>query len=211
VAAFTGDAARLGARVVADTVVGLDHDGTRLHRVIGERKCYMAGTVVLAAGAWSGRLPSLPRPLSVEPVRGQMMAFDWPAGAPPAIVYGEGCSLLKRGAEMLVGSTVEHAGFDASVTATGLAELHDRASIVYPALSGMQPLRTWAGLRPATPDGLPIIGPEPRLPGLWHATGYGRNGTLLSGITGELIARGVCGTSVTEGLDAFRPTRFWDW
>ncbi len=211
VAAFLSDATRLGARVVADTIVGLDHDGKQLRGVIGERQRYTAGTVVIAAGAWSGRLQSLPRPLSVEPVRGQMMAFPWPAGARPAIVYGEGCYLLQRGAEMLVGATVEHAGFDASVTATGLADLHDRASVVYPALAAMQPLRAWAGLRPVTPDGLPIVGAEPRLPGLWYATGHGRNGILLSGITGELIARGVCGASVTEELDPFRPTRFWDW
>jgi glycine oxidase len=211
VAAVIGDATRLGTRVVADAVVGLDHDGYRLRGVIGERQRYSAGTVVVAAGAWSGRLQSLPRPLSVEPVRGQMIAFPWPAGARAAIVYGSGCYLLQRGTEMLVGATVEHAGFDASVTAAALASIHQRASLVYPALAGMKPLRSWAGLRPGTPDGLPIIGAEPRLRGLWYATGHGRNGILLSGITGELIARGVSGTSVTEELRAFRPERFWDW
>ena len=210
VAAFISDATRRGARVVADTIVGLDHDGTTLRGVIGERQRYSAATVVVAAGAWSGRLEALPRPLSVEPVRGQMMAFDWPTGARPGIVYGEGCYLLKRGVEMLVGATVEHAGFDANVTAAGLAEVHGRASRVYPALSGVQPVRSWAGLRPGTPDGLPIVGAEPRLPGLWYATGHGRNGVLLSGITGELIARGVGGESVTEELQSFRPERFWD-
>ena len=211
VAAFVSDATRRGARVVADTIVGLDHDGAKLRGVIGERERYAAGTVVIAAGAWAGRLHSLPRPLSVEPVRGQMMAFGWPAASRPAIVYGEGCYLLQRGAEMLVGATVEHAGFDASVTPAGLAGLHLRAALVCPAISGVQPIRTWAGLRPATPDGLPIIGTEPRLPGLWYATGHGRNGVLLAGVTGEWIARGVSGESASEELRAFRPTRFWDW
>jgi glycine oxidase len=211
VAALISDATQLGARIVADTAVDLERDGSQLRGVIGEHGRYAAGTVVIAAGAWSGRMQSLPRPLSVEPVRGQMMAFPWPAGARTAIVYGEQCYLLRRGGEMLVGATVEHAGFDASVTPAALAELHERAARVYPALSEMKPLRTRAGLRPATPDGLPIIGAEPRLPGLWYATGHGRNGILLSGVTGELIARGISGTSVTEELHAFRPERFWDW
>ncbi|MES1259654.1 MAG: FAD-dependent oxidoreductase, partial [Gemmatimonadota bacterium] len=81
----------------------------------------------------------------------------------------------------------------------------------YPALATMEPVRTWAGLRPGTPDGLPIIGPEPRLPGLWYATGHGRNGILLSGITGDLVARGIGGESSIEELQPFRPERFWDW
>ncbi len=211
VAALISDATRLGAHVVADTVVGLEHDDHRLRCVIGERQRYAAGTVVIAAGAWSGRLQGLPRPLSVEPVRGQMMAFPWPTDARAAIVYGEGCYLLQRSTEMLVGATVEHAGFDASVTAAALGGLHDRATRVYPALGEAKPLRSWAGLRPGTPDGIPIIGAEPLLPGLWYATGHGRNGILLSGVTGELVARGITGTSVADELRAFRPERFWDW
>ena len=111
VAAFRADAARLGARIVTDTALGLDRDGNRLLGVVGEARRYPAATVVIAAGAWSGRLADLPRPLSVEPVRGQMLAFPWPAATPAAIVYGEGCYLLRRGDEMLVGATVEHAGF----------------------------------------------------------------------------------------------------
>lgn len=211
VAAFRADAARLGARVVTDTALGLDRNGNRLLGVVGEARRYPATTVVIAAGAWSGRLADLPRPLSVEPVRGQMLAFPWPAATPAAIVYGEGCYLLRRGDEMLVGATVENAGFDARVTAPGLAQLHRSASAVYPELTAMQPLRSWAGLRPWTPDGLPIIGEEPRLPGLWYATGHGRRGILLAGITGDLVARGVRGESLREELSPFRPERFWNW
>lgn len=210
VAAFISDATRLGAQVVSDCVIGLDCDGSALRGVIGERGRYSAGTVVIAAGAWSGRLESLPRPLSVEPVRGQMIAFPWPAGAAPAIVYGEGCYLLHRRGEMLVGATVEHAGFSASVTDIGVADLRARATITCPVLAGMAPVRSWAGLRPGTPDGLPIIGAEPRLPGLWYATGHGRNGILLSGTTGQLIARGIAGADLREELQAFRPERFWE-
>jgi glycine oxidase len=211
VAAFRADAVRMGATIVPDSAVALDHDGHQLRGVIGERGHYKAGMVVIAAGAWSGRLQQLPRPISVEPVRGQMLAFDWPAGAPPAIVYGHHCYLLYRAGEMLVGSTMEHAGFDASVTATALTELQARASKVYPALARMSARRSWAGLRPGTPDGLPIIGAEPRLPGLWYATGHGRNGILLAGATGDLITRAISGAVVDDELAPFRPTRFWDW
>jgi glycine oxidase len=211
VAAFRADAVRLGATIVADTAVALDHDGHHLRGVIGEHGRHAAGTVIIAAGAWSGRLLQMPRPISVEPVRGQMLAFPWPDGAAPAIVYGDHCYLLHRGGELLVGSTMEHAGFDASVTATALGELQRRASTVCPALAGTLPLRSWAGLRPGTPDCLPIIGAEPRLPGLWYATGHGRNGILLAGATGELMARAIGGADADDELAPFRPTRFWDW
>ncbi|HEY3935679.1 MAG TPA: glycine oxidase ThiO [Gemmatimonadales bacterium] len=211
VAAMRADAVAHGAQFVTDTVMGLTHDDGQLRGVRTSRDVHGAGAVVIAAGAWSGRLADLPRPLSVEPVRGQMIAFPWPAAAAPAIVYGERCYLVKRGNEMLVGATVEHAGFDASVTPEAVADLHSRAMRVFPGLIGQEPVRRWAGLRPAAPDGLPIIGPEPRLPGLWYATAHGRNGILLAGITGELIARGMRGDPMPDDLHPFRPERFWDW
>jgi glycine oxidase len=211
VSALRADGLRLGVRVVADTVAGLERRGDQLLGVVGAAGRYPARTVVIAAGAWSGLLTDLPRPLSVEPVRGQMLAYPWPASLPTAVVYGEGCYLLRRRDALLVGATVEHAKFDAGVTAAATADLHRRASMVFPALASSQPSRTWAGLRPWTPDGLPIIGPEPRLPGLWYATGHGRNGILLAGITGDLVARGVRGEAVRDELRAFRPERFWDW
>jgi len=211
VSALRADSVRLGVRVVTDRVVGLDRRDDQLLGVVGAAGRYSAGTVVVAAGAWSGLLADLPRPLSVEPVRGQMLAYPWPASVPTAVVYGEGCYLLRRRDEMLVGATVEHAKFDVSVTPAATADLHRRASMVFPALASSQPSRTWAGLRPWTPDGLPIIGPDPRLPGLWYATGHGRNGILLAGITGDLVARGVSGEAVRDDLHAFRPERFWDW
>lgn len=209
VAAFRADAQRHGARIVADIALGLDCQGTRLLGVIGEQGRYAADSVVIAGGAWAGRLEQLPRPLSVEPIRGQMAAFPWPADTPPAVVYGERCYLLKRGEELVAGSTMEHAGFDAEVTSSGLVEFLARVAMIYPALARATPVRTWAGLRPGTPDGLPIIGAEPRLDGLWYATGHGRNGILLAGITGEIIAQGIAGERMPEELAATRPARFW--
>jgi glycine oxidase len=211
VRAFRADAEQHGARVVNDVAVGLDRDGDRLLGVIGAEGRYPADAVVIAGGAWSGRLEHLPRPVSVEPVRGQMASFRWPDNRPPAIVYGERCYLLRRGDELLAGATMEHAGFEVAVTPNGLAELLARVAEIYPALASEVPLRSWAGLRPGTPDGLPIIGPEPRLPGLWYATGHGRNGILLAGITGEIVAQGIAGDEIPDELKAVRPTRFWNW
>lgn len=211
VEAFRADAAEHGAVVVSDVALGLDRKGDRLLGVIGEERRYAAPTVVVAGGAWAGRLENLPRPISVEPIRGQMAAFDWPDGARTSVIYGERCYLLRRGEEMLVGSTMESAGFDVRVTADGLSELRRKAGTLYPALGGLSPRRTWAGLRPGTPDGRPIIGPEPRLPGLWYAVGHGRNGILLAGVTGELVAREIGGETAGEELRPVRPSRFWGW
>ncbi|MEP6590024.1 MAG: glycine oxidase ThiO [Gemmatimonadota bacterium] len=211
VAAFRADATRHGARLVTDEAVGLDIKDGKLLGVIGAADRHRADSVVIAGGAWAGRLSHLPRPVSVEPVRGQIAAFPWPEAIPPAIVYGPHCYLLKRGDELLAGATMEHVGFDVAVTAEGIRELLTRVAEIYPALATATPSRTWAGLRPGTPDGLPIIGPEPRLPGLWYATGHGRNGILLAGITGELIARGMAGDELPDEARRVRPTRFWNW
>ncbi len=211
VSAFRADATARGVRWIHDAAVGLDRDGDRLLGVVGEREIYAAPTVVIASGAWAGKLDHLPRPLSVEPVRGQMAAFPGPEGIGSNIVYGEKCYLLRRGAELLAGSTMEHVGFDAETTTEGIAGLLARVAVLYPPLGGLRPTRTWAGLRPGTPDGLPIIGAEPRLPGLWYAAGHGRNGILLAGMTGDLVARGIGGEDTTEELHAVLPTRFWNW
>jgi glycine oxidase len=179
--------------------------------VIGENDRYPAGAVVIAAGAWSGRIADLPRPLSVEPVRGQVLSWPWPEGRAPAIVYGEHCYLLQRGNELLAGSTMEHAGFDSASTDEATALILQRISALVPSQVATAPAGRWAGLRPGTPDGIPIVGAEPRLKGLWYATGHGRNGILLAGITGELIAQGIAGEATPEVLHPLRPGRFWNW
>ncbi len=212
VGAFTIDAERMGARVVSDTAVSLITSGDRVTGVRGERDTWHGGQVVIAAGAWAGRIGGLPRPLSVEPIRGQMVAVPWPATAQTSVVYGPGCYLMRRGDEMLLGATMEHAGFDASVTADGVASIARAVSAIYPGAADVTPIRAWSGLRPGTPDGLPIIGGEPRLPGLWYATGHGRNGVLLAGVTAEVIAQQLAHDADTTDmidLTPVRPDRFW--
>lgn len=206
--ALRADAERRGVRRAVDRIVALDTADGRVVGVIGESGRHAASTVVIAAGAWSGRIDNLPRPLSIEPLRGQMLAFEWPREVPPAIVYGDRCYLLKRDAELWLGATLEYAGFHPVTTLEGRAALVERGARTWPALADLAPLRSWAGLRPATPDGLPIMGPEPELKGLWYVTGHGRHGILLSAVTGELMARAIAGNNVAELLP-FRPERFW--
>ena len=210
VGALRAEAARLGVELLTDTVTGLTRTGGKVTGVQG-RERHAAKHVVVAAGAWSGRLGNLPRPLSIEPVRGQIAAYPWPEGARPGIVVGHGAYALHRRGEALVGSTMEHTGFDASVTEEGLASIHARAEKLVPSLAHAQRGRAWAGLRPGTPDGLPIIGREPNLEGLWYATGHGRHGVLLAGITGVIITHLMAGEATFEEVGALKPERFWSW
>jgi glycine oxidase len=211
VAALLADAERLGALVVRDAAVGIDQRGDRVSGVVGREGRYAAPDVLIAAGAWSGTLEGLPRPLAVAPVRGQMAALPWPATARRAIVYGHGGYLVARGEEAILGSTMEYVGFRPETSSAGLARIFGAATALCPSLSAAAVRRTWAGLRPVTPDGRPIIGAEPRLPGLWYATGHGRNGILLAAITGVIVRQLLDGEPTMEDVDAYAPTRFWSW
>ncbi len=110
-----------------------------------------------------------------------MAALPWPQDIARAIVYHKDCYILARGGEAVIGSTMDEAGFQPEVTSAGLARIFGAAMALCPSLLRAKVRRTWAGLRPMTPDGLPIIGPEPLVQGLWYATGHGRNGILLAG------------------------------
>lgn len=212
VEALRADAVAHGARMARDSAGSVM---TRGNRVIGVRGLsqdhYPAGDVIIAAGAWSPLVEGVPRPLPVAPIRGQMAALPWPAGVEPAIIYGHDCYILARGDEALVGSTMEHAGFNPEVTASGLARIFNSVTALLPALAESDVRRTWAGLRPVTPDGLPIIGPEPGMRGLWYATGHGRNGILLAGVTGVTLNQMLSGEAGEGSMDAFRPERFYEW
>lgn len=206
-AAAAGVTFRLGAGVRAVERLAGRAGGVRLED--GARLA--AGAVVLAAGCWSGGVDGLPAPLPVFPVRGQMVA----AGAVPPpiqrVVASPGQAYLVPRAQgrVVVGSTMEHAGFHAVATVGGSAGLMAAAARIVPALAAAALVETWAGLRPGTPDGLPILGEDPALPGLFYATGHFRNGILLAPITAELVAAQVRGEEpplpVAElGVERFR-------
>jgi glycine oxidase len=145
----------------------------------------LGGRVVLAAGAWSGQLADVP----VRPVKGQLLRLRDPRG--PGLVQRvlrfEGGYLVPRGdGAYVLGATTEERGFDTTVTAGGLYELLRDAHELVPGLSELVVEEALAGLRPGTPDNVPLI--EER-DGLVVATGHGRNGVLLAPLTGELVAQ----------------------
>lgn len=210
VEALVADAKRLGVEMIQDRITSLTHSNGKVTGVQG-REWHPAEQVVLAAGAWSGRITNLPRPISVEPVRGQLIAYPWPSGMPPVTVFGHHSYLLPRGSEAIAGTTMEHAGFVAEVTEAGVAGIRERVEALVPALREARILRAWAGLRPWTPDGRPIVGREPDLDGLWYATGHGRNGILFAGVTARIIADLISGEPTFEEAEVIRPERFWSW
>ena len=151
-----------------------------------------AESVVLARGAWSGEadwLPEHARP-PVRPVKGQILELRAPDGEQPCqcIVASERVYLAPRpDGRLIVGATTEERGFDSTVTAGGVHELLREAYRLLPDVAEMELVEAMAGLRPGTPDNLPLVGPG-ELDGLVLACGHYRNGILLAPITGEVVA-----------------------
>ena len=173
--------------------------------------------VVLAAGAWTPQLEGLPRPLPVRPIKGQMFAVDSRSRAPerpaqPAIervIYSARCYILPRDdGRLLVGATVEDVGFRKGPTPRGITALADAATAVLPMIADLPLVETWAGFRPGTPDGWPILGRDPQLHGLIYATGHFRNGILLAPITAEAIGDTITGARPAVDLAPFDVARF---
>lgn len=207
-AGLQADARRLGATVVPEAVVRVTVTGGRVSGVVTEHDTVPTENVVLAAGAWSPRIGGLPRSLPIEPVRGQLVATTWPEGVPPLIVHHGHAYLLPRRADAILGSTMERAGYDAGTTALGVADIRAAAERLCPAIGPLPTLRAWAGLRPMTPDGRPILGADPDLAGLWYATGHGRNGILLAAITGEILGDLLATGRTDVDISQFAVSRF---
>jgi len=168
-----------------------------------------ADAVVLAAGCWSGALRGLPRPLPIAPVRGQMVAVQaMPSALGRTVQAGHRYMIPRADGRVTIGSTAERVGFRTHTTPAGIAALLDAAMRVAPSLAEAPIVQTWAGLRPGTPDGRPILGPDPEVGGLFYATGHFRNGILLAPITARLVADAATGAPTEIPLDEFAPDRF---
>lgn len=193
-----------------DGVTAVATDSGRVTAVTltsGER--IEAERVVIAAGAWAGDIGGLPRPLPVRPVKGQMFAVRGAAGVLERVIVGDGCYIIPRAdGRLLVGATVEDVGFTSGPTPRGIAALMAAAVAAVPMIADLPLVETWAGFRPGTPDGLPIIGADPSVAGLIYATGHFRNGILLAPITAECVAELVHGGAPPVPLDAFAVDRF---
>jgi glycine oxidase len=189
-------------------VTGLIVEGGRVAGVRAGSETLRAPVVVNAMGAWAGMLEGDPQPPPVEPVRGQIVAFDMAPTLLRHVVYSHRGYLVPRAdGRLLAGSTSERAGFDKSVTAGALRRVLDIALEIAPVLAEVPVAETWAGLRPGSPDGWPILGPG-ALPGLVHAAGLFRNGILLGPLVGEIAAALARGVPPGEDLAPFDPGRF---
>jgi glycine/D-amino acid oxidase-like deaminating enzyme len=162
--------------------------------------------VVLAAGAWSRGLKGLPRPLPIRPLKGQMLALE--SHALRHAVMGNDVYLVPRQGEIAIGATVEEAGFDLSISSAAVDALRSAAISICPSLASAPVLRSWAGLRPATPDMLPIIGRDEAEPRLIYASGHSKNGILLAPATSAAVVDLCAGRPSGVDISPFSVDRF---
>ncbi|WP_043308909.1 glycine oxidase ThiO [Pseudomonas sp. ML96] len=164
-------------------------NGGRVTGVMTTAGSIQADHVVLAAGAWSGELLApLGIHLPVEPVKGQMILYKCAEDFLPAMVLAKGrYAIPRKDGHILVGSTLEHVGFDKTPTEEALVSLKASAEELLPALADAEVVGHWAGLRPGSPEGIPFIGEVPQYPGLWLNCGHYRNGLVLAPASCELL------------------------
>jgi glycine oxidase len=194
--------------------VELDDSGARVTGVaLEDGELVPAHHLVIAAGAWSGALGGLPPQagVPVRPVKGQILRLRDPAGPGllQRVVRFEGGYLVPRGdGRYVLGATVEERGFEEHATAGGVYELLREAHELLPGVSELRIEELCVGLRPGTPDNVPVIGPG-ALEGLTWATGHHRNGILLAPLTAELVLQSLLGEQPdNELLCACDPLRF---
>ncbi|MCU0091582.1 glycine oxidase ThiO [Pseudomonas koreensis] len=171
-------------------VSGFVRDGERVVGVQTSMGVITGDQVVLTAGAWSGELlKTLNLSLPVEPVKGQMILYKCAADFLPSMVLAKGrYAIPRRDGHILIGSTLEHEGFDKTPTDSALESLKASAVELLPALADAEVVGHWAGLRPGSPEGIPYIGRVPGFDGLWLNCGHYRNGLVLAPASCQLFA-----------------------
>jgi glycine oxidase len=191
-------------------VTALNAQGERVTGVrLADGTDVSADNVVVAAGPWASSLAGIPDGASipVHPVKGQILRLHDPGGPGllTRVLRMTGGYVVPRGdGRYVLGATMEERGFDTTVTAGGAFELLRNAFELLPSVTELVIDELSAGLRPATPDNAPALGPG-AVPGLHWAVGHYRHGILLTPITAELVVGGLMGEPIP---DEFAPTRF---
>jgi glycine oxidase len=193
-------------------VISLAHDGEKCVGVkTSSGKIFHAAQVVLAAGCWSSQIPEAAPYAPTIPVRGQMASLRHSGTPIRHVLRSERGYLVPRGMEtpqtLVVGSTLENAGYEKRVTSGGMEKILSAANELVPELAKAEIIETWCGLRPGTPDQLPILGPA-EIDGLVFATGHYRNGILLAPVTAKLVGEWIADRKTSLDWEAFSPLRF---
>lgn len=208
-------ATRAGASIVSGRrIVAVETRGGRVRSLRDESGMRIeTDAVAIATGAWSAGLAieaeeGTRSPVPVAPVKGQMLSLRTSGALPWRVLWGPGIYLVPRAdGRLLLGATMEEAGFDPRVTAGGVAGLLAAALALVPAAGDWTMGEMWTGFRPRAPDGLPLLGRGPAA-GLVLATGHHRNGILLAPLTAELLADLVLEDRERAELKPFSPARF---
>jgi glycine oxidase len=190
-----------------EEVTAVNLSAGRVSGVITKKTSFLAPKVVNCAGAWSGQIT--PHAFPTRPVKGQMLCLASPSRSLlKHVVRAPEVYLIPRSdGRILVGTTVEEAGFDKRTDVATIQRLHRSAVTLLPELRNAKILEDWAGLRPGTPDALPILGAT-ATPGYYVATGHFRDGILLAPVTAQIMAEVITGASCTYDLNPFSPARF---
>jgi glycine oxidase len=202
-------AKRSGAEIYAGAAVdSIWREGSQCRGVMVRGEKISAKHTIVAAGAFSSQIAGVEEYAPVRPAKGQMVSLRCAAAKIERVLWSERIYVVPRSdGRILCGATVEYMGFDKSVTAGGVHANLDAAIELAPALASARVEEAWAGLRPDTPDHLPILGPTD-IEGLLIATGHYRSGVLLTPITAKLICELVEGKTPSVDCERFSPLRF---
>lgn len=186
-------------------VLGIEKSGTGIS-VRTAREQIHAGTFVNCCGAWAGE-PALSG-LPVEPVKGQMVTVALEPQRLRCVLRTPEFYAIPRGdGRVTIGATIEHVGFDQTVEKHRIAKVLKAVSRFLPEISNVREMEKWAGLRPGTPDGLPILSAA-TMENCWHATGHYRNGVLLAPVTARVMTQAIFGEVPDVPLEKFSAARF---
>ena len=190
-----------------DPVISVDHAEGCVVGVTTAKTRFHAPRVVNCAGAWSGQIA--PHAFPTRPVKGQMLSLAARSRTSlKHVIRSSGVYLIPRSdGRIIVGTTVEEAGFNKRTDVAAIQHLHRAAVALVPELRNAKLLEDWAGLRPGTPDALPILGATPT-PGYYVATGHFRDGILLAPITARVMPQVIEGQNPDHDLAVFSPARF---
>lgn len=167
-----------------------------------------ASSIVIASGVWSTQLAGLDPAIPIYPRKGQILSLGMPPNAFRRMIrWGSSYFLPRSNGELVVGATNEDAGFDLSNTPAGLGRLLNDAQQISSHAGSYPILETWTGLRPATPDGLPVLGLS-SLRGVYYATGHHRNGVLLAPVTASIIRDLIETGKTAQPIEPYSPFRF---